>query len=378
MGEIVLKDGIKYLLHSYKDEVNDFEPTVIEHIKDIFGNDSEYFPKQKITTSANTRSIPDGFVVDFENKKWYIVELKLLCDDAIRRIRDQIGDYKTSIEKLETRRDIYKSITQSRNANFLDDLINDKDPEIIIIIDSLDGEKGKQFEEKVNKPHKMAKIIEFKTFDRGDAPSDHVHLFEELKEVEEIVLPKEIENLHGDFPLDEVLPARANDEDKADELIEQGVKKLSDLRKLGEKDEDIYEKLREMGYTKKQASYWLAFLLDIEEKPRKYNPNPPEKKKGEIGRTAVKGSVIDLIQVGLIKSGFMIYGKYKGKKLKGKIMSNGKIKITKDGTIWNSLSKAAVHLTGCSQNGWWWWKYKDENGQERMIKELREKLRKSN
>ena len=67
---------------------------MIEHIEDIFGERCKYFPKQKLKTLADNRSIPDGFVIDFKNKKWYILELKLLCDDAIRRIRDQLGDYK--------------------------------------------------------------------------------------------------------------------------------------------------------------------------------------------------------------------------------------------------------------------------------------------
>ena len=86
MEKIILINGIKYRLCKLNDEVREFEPLIIKHIKDVFGDGCEYFPKQKVVTLANNRSIPDGFVVDFKNRKWYIVELKLLCDDAIRRI----------------------------------------------------------------------------------------------------------------------------------------------------------------------------------------------------------------------------------------------------------------------------------------------------
>lgn len=193
---ILLKDGIRYTLWTPKDEVKEFEPMIIEHIKDIFGDGCLYFPKQKIKTPANNRSIPDGFVVDYKNRRWYIVEIKLLCDDAIRRIRDQLLDYKTAIENTRTRRDIYKSIKSIKPADFLDDLINDKDPKIVVIINRLGGEQGERFKEKVYNPH-IAQIVEFKTFIRENVGLPvHIHSFEPLfKEeipVKEIVIPRKI------------------------------------------------------------------------------------------------------------------------------------------------------------------------------------------
>lgn len=179
---IILKDGVRYELWTPEDEVKDFEPMIIHHIKDIFGPGCKYFPKQKLKTLTNIRLIPDGFVVDFHNEKWYIVELKLLCDDAIRRISGQIVDYKNATRNQKTLRNIYKSIKIIRNADFLDDLINEENPEIIIVIDNLDGEQGRQFIEKVKGTEKNARIIEFKTFFREgvDPKKAHIHLFEPL------------------------------------------------------------------------------------------------------------------------------------------------------------------------------------------------------
>lgn len=185
-NEILLVDGVKYAKWTPSNEVNEFEPLIVEHIKDIFGKACEYFPKRKLRTLADNRSIPDGFVIDFENQKWYIVELKLLCDDAVRRISGQIVSYKTAIGNPKTRRDIYKSIKSIRDADFLDDLINDEKPKIVIVINALDGKLGEQFREQVEGTDRDVKIVVFKTFAREhlDPKKVHAHLFEPIYEIE--------------------------------------------------------------------------------------------------------------------------------------------------------------------------------------------------
>ncbi|GAH61687.1 unnamed protein product, partial [marine sediment metagenome] len=60
---MILIDGVRYKLWQPTDEVKEFEPMVVEHIKDIFGEDSVYFGRQKIKTRTGMGSIPDGFVV---------------------------------------------------------------------------------------------------------------------------------------------------------------------------------------------------------------------------------------------------------------------------------------------------------------------------
>jgi hypothetical protein len=176
--KVILIDGVKYNLFTPKKEVGKFEPLVIEHIKDIFGKDCKYLPKRKIKTLANNRSIPDGFVIDFKNKKWYILELKLLSDDAINRISKQIVSYKNAVKNLKTKKEIYDAI----NNPSLYKLIFNTNPEVIIIIDSLGGEKGKQFREQVEGTDRNVKIIEFKTYAREHVEPEkvHAHLFEPL------------------------------------------------------------------------------------------------------------------------------------------------------------------------------------------------------
>jgi hypothetical protein len=172
--DIILMDNIVYSIVQMKDEVKQFEPIVVEHIKDIFGENAAYFSKKTIKTLANNRSIPDGFVIDSKNSKWYILELKLLCDDAIKRISRQIVTYKNAINNLNTRKEIYEAIDEPSTELY--HTIFNISPEIVIIINSLNGEMGKQFEEQVFGTDRNIEIIEFKTFSRDFVDSDKVHL----------------------------------------------------------------------------------------------------------------------------------------------------------------------------------------------------------
>ncbi|MFH0862621.1 MAG: winged helix-turn-helix domain-containing protein [Candidatus Altiarchaeota archaeon] len=184
MADVLIKDGVLHKLWVTSDEVHDFEPIVKYHVKDIFGVDCEYFQKQKLKSLADNRSIPDGFVIDYKNQMWYIVELKLLCDDAVKRIPGQIISYKNAVKSIGTKKQIYDSIRSqiSKPPAFLYDLIFDKNPSIVIIINSLDGELGEQFEENVNGADKNAKILVFKTFapESTDPRKIHCHVFEPM------------------------------------------------------------------------------------------------------------------------------------------------------------------------------------------------------
>lgn len=176
---IILKDNVRYHLWTPTNEVQQFEPLVIEHIRDIFGEGAKYYSKRTIKTLANNRSIPDGFVIDENNNKWYILELKLLCDDAINRISRQIVNYKNAVN-LSTKKEIYEAINEPSQELY--NIIYNTTPEIVIIIDSLDDEKGQQFEEQVLGTDRNINIIEFKTYARDYVETDkiHLHLFRPL------------------------------------------------------------------------------------------------------------------------------------------------------------------------------------------------------
>jgi len=68
---ILLKDGIKYLPYKYKDE-DKLERMVMEHSESIFGADSAFFSKQEIKTRSGIATIPDGFILLINDRKWRI------------------------------------------------------------------------------------------------------------------------------------------------------------------------------------------------------------------------------------------------------------------------------------------------------------------
>ena len=178
IAEILIKDGVKYRLWTPPDEKKDFEPRIIHHVGDIFGGGCEYFQKAKIETIPGISRIPDGFVIDFKKNKGYIVELKVLGDYAIREIPLQIIDYKAIENRNQLRvisDSIKKQIKDLDHKKSVEGIIFGKDPEIIVIINSLDGKEGKQFKIRAKGADR---IVEFKTFARDyiNPKSVHIHL----------------------------------------------------------------------------------------------------------------------------------------------------------------------------------------------------------
>ena len=90
-----------------------------------------------------------------------------------------------------------------------------------------------------------------------------------------------------------------------------------------------------------------------------------------------KIKIKNLINEGIIKPGTVIYNTYKGMRFEARILENGEIRVLNNKpATFKSLSKAAVHITGNSVNGWGWWKIQDEKGKEVPLDAFREKLKK--
>ncbi len=185
-------DGIKYKFYSYKNEA-ELEEMVIQHCKEIFGKETVYFTKRKMKSIANQGSIPDGFVIDFEKGKWYIIEIEL-SSHSTRHIVGQMVDFMNGIDNPRTQKRIYTSIheeiinigyKEKAGINhyckkdiptFLSELIYDVSPTIVIIID----EKTIEIKESVYRANSNVAIREFKTFVREGTENIYAHLFESL------------------------------------------------------------------------------------------------------------------------------------------------------------------------------------------------------
>jgi hypothetical protein len=76
------------------DSEDEIEKVVVENASYIFGADSIYFPKALIKTSGGTGTIPDGFVIDLAERRWFIVEAETkehsVYDHVARQVTKQI------------------------------------------------------------------------------------------------------------------------------------------------------------------------------------------------------------------------------------------------------------------------------------------------
>lgn len=143
----------------------------------------------------------------------------------------------------------------------------------------------------------------------------------------------------------------------------------------------LAEKVREIcSYhpDEKQIKDFVASLYrqSIESYEEEGNSVIAPPKIGKIFKDKKEIKIRNLIGAGIIKANTVIYNTYKGIKYEAKILENGKIRVlnNKPGTF-KSPSKAAVHFTGNSVNGWVWWKCRDEKGREVLLDAFREKLK---
>lgn len=202
MTVTLLIDGVKYKLWTPQKEA-ELEEKVKEHAKDIFGEDSIYFEKRKISSELGIRSIPDGFAIDFHSKKMFAIEIELsthgydhIVSQGNRHI-DALNNLNTKHKLVkvfnnEIRSDPYKKLFAEKFVK--DDLHNiltsiSENPGLVIITDRI-SDDIKQAHEALNARIKT-KIVEFKTFEREDVGLGvHAHLFEpmvkrEIREGEE-------------------------------------------------------------------------------------------------------------------------------------------------------------------------------------------------
>ena len=205
---LLLKDGKLYQSWIFNIEA-EFEEIVNEHAGAVFGPSSEYFNiKRKAISEAGIASIPDGYLVIFEDEqaRWYIVEIELSSHSIYEHVVMQATKFRVALRNMENRKrlaDLLYSEIKAEPArkerlrgklgdveiyHFLNELLS-KDPSLLIVIDS----RTKELEEAVSTLRLETDIIEFRTFVYGNSLSDHIHQFDTLYETEAPSIPEVIE-----------------------------------------------------------------------------------------------------------------------------------------------------------------------------------------
>ncbi len=104
---MLLIDGVKYELWTPKREVEEFQPLVKEHYKEIFGNDCISIEGNRLEPKVGRGSVPDGFVVTLgEKSQWYIVEMELSTHQLYDHIVNQVGRFIGGVKNTATQKKI--------------------------------------------------------------------------------------------------------------------------------------------------------------------------------------------------------------------------------------------------------------------------------
>jgi hypothetical protein len=251
---MLLIDGVKYKLWMPKRE-DELEGMVKEHAKDIFGTDSLYLDlKQKLKSKAGIGSIPDGYVITFEDKpRWHIVEVELSSHPLYEHVVVQITKFMNGMTNPYSQRMIIDAIDEEISKDevlkawvktkigsqeihrFLSNLISNP-PIITIIID----EKTDELEEVCNSLPGEKKIVEFKTFEReGVGMAVHAHLFQPLykgKEVEERKVGWQGEGytlvyIEGDYEVYEKEGEFSIEKPPSRKVVAQGLRSLEEAKR---------------------------------------------------------------------------------------------------------------------------------------------------
>jgi len=242
---ILLVDGIKYKLWTPENEEK-IEAMVKEHFNEIFGENSLYFDiKPAFRSKANIGSKPDGFVIDFVEKRWYIIEVERAEHDIYNHIVPQLSKFNTALENPDTKKQIadaiYDEIKQdTKKKKFaieklqenevyksLTDILETK-PFLTIIIDK----RTREVEEAVKAlPRNNVQDIivrEFKTFvsERPDLER-HAHLFEPIFESSQEMGKAEMQKDKEKAPRDTWESLLASTEQKVREIVDTLSKRIT-------------------------------------------------------------------------------------------------------------------------------------------------------
>ena len=197
MRDISIINGERYNLW-IPDKEEKLEEIVKEHAREIFGEDSEYFEiKTKIESLTGVGSIPDGYLIKFDEPSWSIVEVELSEHDLDDHIGKQVLRFVRGIKNLESRRKIVNKIYEetindsARNNRFKETIgcmeihqflseLFSKDPSLLIVIEK----KTDELREMCDVLPLETITLEFKTFIKeGAGVEEHLHVFEPLSQV---------------------------------------------------------------------------------------------------------------------------------------------------------------------------------------------------
>jgi len=113
---LVFQDS-KFIKSPFNSEA-ELENVIIQNYEYLFGPNSYYLPKAKIKTADGGGTIPDGFVIDIAERKWYLVEAELIHHSVWNHIAPQITKQILASQQAITKRTIVDLSVEQYKKNY--------------------------------------------------------------------------------------------------------------------------------------------------------------------------------------------------------------------------------------------------------------------
>jgi Restriction Enzyme Adenine Methylase Associated len=100
---VIIHRGTKFINADFSNEA-ELERVVVDNSELIFGPDSIFLPKALIRSGEGFGTIPDGFAVDLQERRWYVVEAELASHSVWSHIAPQVAKQIIAAAQPATRR----------------------------------------------------------------------------------------------------------------------------------------------------------------------------------------------------------------------------------------------------------------------------------
>lgn len=94
---MIIHKGERFIPAKFRDEA-ELENAIYKNLEDMFGDGAINVPlKTKLRTDDGVETIPDAIILDFNNNKWYIVEVELAAHSTYGHLLPQVAKQKVAV-----------------------------------------------------------------------------------------------------------------------------------------------------------------------------------------------------------------------------------------------------------------------------------------
>lgn len=128
---MLIIDDRKFVLTKFDTE-DELEGVVVANAEYVFGPSSIYLPKSLIRTADGTGTIPDGYAIDLDGRRWYIVEAEISQHSVWSHIAPQVAKQIIAANNPVTKQKLIETvIDRVRDDESLQDKFADQNIEPI-------------------------------------------------------------------------------------------------------------------------------------------------------------------------------------------------------------------------------------------------------